>query len=453
VKARGPTSWIVHPMSRAEAAAKGRVANRSHRVLVAVLVFLGALCLLVSTVSVWIRDVALDEDVWADTSSQLLESENVRNALSVYIVDQAYSASSAEVRLEEALPPALKPLAPQIASQLRGIAYETASTALARPRVQELWRSTNRAANAQLVDLLEGNTERLRVTGNAVVLDLDQIVANVAGQIGLGSSATQTIQERVEPVVIMRSDQLSTAQTIVKALKALSFWPLILALALWAGAVYLAGQRRREALRTIAISVALLGLLLLVVIRVAGQAVVNNLVQAESVRPAAEDVWAVLTGLLAASAAADIAVGLIALVGTWLSGPSVRAAGVRRWLAPTFRDRPVFVHLMLAAALLLVFLWSPTGTPRRLITLVVVVILAFVGLEIFRRQSIREFPTALHEGGSSWSSWFGKGRMTDGSPAEAEPSARLERLERLAALHERGALTDKEYEAEKALAL
>jgi hypothetical protein len=422
-------------------------------VLVAVLVFLGALCLLVSTVSVWIRDVALDEDVWADTSSQLLESENVRNALSVYIVDQAYSASSAEVRLEEALPPALKPLAPQIASQLRGIAYETASTALARPRVQELWRSTNRAANAQLVDLLEGNTERLRVTGDAVVLDLDQIVANVAGQIGLGSSATQTIQERVEPVVIMRSDQLSTAQTIVKALKALSFWPLILALALWAGAVYLAGQRRREALRTIAISVALLGLLLLVVIRVAGQAVVNNLVQAESVRPAAEDVWAVLTGLLAASAAAGIAVGLIALVGTWLSGPSVRAAGVRRWLAPTFRDRPVFVHLMLAAALLLVFLWSPTGTPRRLITLVVVVILAFVGLEIFRRQSIREFPTALHEGGSSWSSWFGKGRMTDGSPAEAEPSARLERLERLAALHERGALTDKEYEAEKALAL
>lgn len=440
-------------MSRAEAAAKGRVANRSHRVLVAVLVFLGALCLLVSTVSVWIRDVALDEDVWADTSSQLLESENVRNALSVYIVDQAYSASSAEVRLEEALPPALKPLAPQIASQLRGIAYETASRALARPRVQELWRSANRAANAQLVDLLEGNTERLRVTGNAVVLDLDQIVANVAGQIGLGSSATQTIQERVEPVVIMRSDQLSTAQTIVKALKALSFWPLILALVLWAGAVYLAGQRRREALRTIAISVALLGLLLLVVIRVAGQAVVNNLVQAESVRPAAEDVWAVLTGLLAASAAAGIAVGLIALVGTWLSGPSIRAAGVRRWLAPTFRDRPVLVYLTLAAALLLVLLWSPTGTPRRLITLVVVVILAFVGLEIFRRQSIREFPTAVHEGGTSWSSWFRKGRMTDGSPAEVEPSARLERLERLAALHERGALTDKEYEAEKALAL
>jgi Short C-terminal domain len=428
------------------------VANRSHRVLVAVLVFLGALCLLISTVSVWIRDVALDEDVWADTSSQLLESEDVRNVLSVFIVDQAYSASEAEVRLEEALPPALKPLAPQIASQLRGIAYQTANRALSRPRVQELWRSTNRAASAALVDLLEGDTERLQVTGDAVVLNLDQIVANVAGQIGVGSSATETIQERVEPVVIMRSDQLSTAQTIVKVLKALSFWPLILALALWAAAVYLAGQRRREALRAIAISVALLGLLLLVVIRVAGQAVVNNLVETESVRPAAEDVWAVLTGLLAASAAAGMAVGLIALFGTWLSGPSTRAAGIRRWLAPTFRDRPLLVHLTLAAVLLLVLLWAPSGTPRRLITLVVVVILAFVGLEIFRRQAIREFPNAVRSSETGWSSWFRRGGVANGSSAEEDATARLERLERLAALHERGALTDEEYQAEKALA-
>jgi len=443
---------MIPAMSRADAG-RGQGTNRSRRGLVAALVLLGAVCVLVSTVSVWIRDVALDEDVWADTSSQLLQSEHVRGALAVYIVDQAYSGSAAQARLEEALPPALKPLAPQIAAQLRGIAYQTASNALSRPRVQELWRSANRAANAELVDLLEGNTERVKLTGNAVILDLDQIVENVAGQIGLGSGVTQTLQERVEPVVIMRSDQLSTAQSMVKALKALSFWPLILGLALWAGAVYLARERRREAVRAMAISLALLGLLILVVIRVAGHAVVNNLVQAESVKPAADDVWAVLTGLLAASAAAGIAVGIIALAGTWLSGPSSRAAGVRRWLAPTFRDRPALAHLVLAAVLLLVLLWSPTGTPRRLITLVVVVILAFVGLELFRRQSVREFPTAVGGGGFGWLAWFRRGRTTDGSGGEAEPSAQLERLERLAALHERGALTDEEYEAEKALAL
>jgi hypothetical protein len=438
-------------MSRAEAAGKGRETNRSGRVLVPVLVFLGTLCILISTVSVWIRDVALDPDVWADTSSQLLESEAVRDALAVYVVDQAYSASDAQARLEAALPPALQPLAPQIVSQLRGVAYEAASRALARPRVQELWRSANRATNAQLVALLEGETELVRLTDGAVVLDLDQIVEDVAGQIGAGAGATQTIQDRVEPIVIMRSDQLSTAQTAVNALHVLSFWPLILGLALWAGAVYLARGRRREAVRAIAISLALLGLLLLVVIRAGGHALVNNLVQTESVKPAASDVWAVLTSLLAGSAAAGIAVAIVALVGTWLSGPTTRATATREWLAPSFRDRPAIAHLVLAAVLLLVLLSSPTGTPRRLITLVIVVILAFVGLEVFRRQSVREFPNAARMDRTSPLPWSRRGPTADGSAVAAEPSARLERFERLAALHERGALTDEEYEAEKAL--
>ena len=154
------------------------------------LVVLGALCILISTVSVWIRDIALDSDEWSDTSAELLQSENVRNALSVYIVDQAYSSADAEARLEEALPERLKPLAGQIASQLRAVAYESANRALQRPRVQELWRSTNRAVNEQLVALLEGETDRVQLTNDAVVLDVDQIVENVAGRVGAGEGAT-----------------------------------------------------------------------------------------------------------------------------------------------------------------------------------------------------------------------------------------------------------------------
>jgi putative oligomerization/nucleic acid binding protein len=427
--------------------------GRDHRVLVPVLVVLGAVCLLVSTVSVWIRDIALDPDVWADQSGQLLESEDVRDALAVFIVDQAYSSADVEARLEESLPERLKPLAGPASSQLRGVAYQTASEALARPRVQELWRSTNRAVNAQLVALLEGDTERLQLSGDAVVLDLDQIVANVAGRIGAGDEATETVQERVEPIVILRSDQLSLAQDAVKALKALSFWPLILTLAFWAGAVYLARGRRREAVRMIAVSLILLGVVLLVVRRLGGAAVVDSLVQAESLKAAVADVWAVLTSLLAESAAAGILVGAIALVGTWLAGPTRRATAIRHWLAPTFRDRPALPHLVLALVLLLVLLWGPTGTPRRFISVVIVTILVFVGLELFRRQTVAEFPNAV-PGEVNPLAWRpGRAAAEASSDVEAQPTAKLERLERLAALHERGALTDDEYDAEKTLVL
>jgi hypothetical protein len=436
------------------ARAKTDRAGRPHRIAVPVLIVVGALCILVSTVSVWIRDIALDPDVWADTSTELLESQEVRDALSVYVVDQAYSSAEVEARIEEALPERLKPLAGQIASQLRGVAYESASQALARPRVQELWRSTNRAVNAQLVALLEGETERVQLTGDAVVFDLDQIVENVGGRIGASEGATETVQERVEPVVIMRSDQLSTAQTAVKALKALSFWPLILGVAVWAGAVYLAAGRRRETIRGMALSLITLGIVLLVVRRVGGNAIVESLVQAESVKPAAQDVWATFTALLRESAIAGVAVGALGLAATWLAGPSRRATAVRQGLAPTFRDRAGLVHGVLAAVILLVLLWGPVGTPRRLVSLVIVTALAFIGIEVLRRQAVREFPDAVRGEAMSLGAALAHLRV-GGRPPSHEPvaTATVDRLERLAALHERGALTDEEYAAEKALLL
>ncbi len=425
--------------------------ERSHRILATVLVVLGALCILISTVSVWVRDIALDSDEWSDTSAELLQSENVRNALSVYIVDQAYSSADAEARLEAALPERLKPLAGQIASQLRAVAYESANRALQRPRVQELWRSTNRAVNEQLVALLEGETDRVQLTDDAVVLDVDQIVENVAGRVGAGDGATGAIQERVEPIVIMRSDQLSAAQTLVKILKALSFWPFILGLALWAGAVYLAHGRRRETIRAIAISLVVLGLLLLAVIRIGGNVIVDSLVQAETVKPAVADVWAILTSLLRESAVAGVVIGLLGVAATWLIGPGRRATASRRWLAPTFRDRPLFTHGVLAAVILLLLLWGPVGTPRRFISLLVVTALAFAGLELLRRQTVREFPDAVRADGDFLARFRGRGEPAGRSADAAGVS--VDRLERLAALHERGALTDEEYEAEKALLL
>jgi hypothetical protein len=429
-------------VSERKAPEKPAKASRRRRIAVWALVVLGALCIFISTLGIWIRDVALDEDEWAATSSQLLQSEDVRNVLSVYIVDQAYTATDAEARIEEALPERLKPLAGPISAQLRGAAYDAVARAFARPRVQELWRSTNRAVNAQLVDLLEGDTERLQLTNGAVVLNLDQIVADVTGSIGAGEGAAGALEGRIEPITILESDQLSAAQKTVKWLKAVSFWPFILGVALWAGAVYLAAGRRRRTIRNIAWSLVIIGLLILAVRRVVGNAVIDNLVDTESVRAAAKDVWTVLTSLLAQSAAAGIFVGLVTVLAMWFSGPGARATAGRRWLAPAFRDHPAIVHGTLAVLLLLLLAWGPVGTPRRFLAIVILVVLAFVGLEVLRRQTVREFPNAVAHYDFRWSR-----RGAGGPPADE----RVESLERLAALHERGALTDEEYETEKAL--
>ena len=427
--------------NKSKAPAKPDKGSRRRRAGVLALIVFGALCIFISTLSLWIRDVALDPDEWANTSSQVLQSEDVRNVLSVYIVDQTFAASDAEARLEETLPERLKPLAGPLSAQLRGVAYDAVARALERPRVQELWRSANRAVNAQLVDLLEGNTERLQLTNGAVVLNLDQIVANVTGRVGAGEGAATALEGHIQPIVLLESDQLSSAQKAVKWLKALSFWPFVLGVALWTGAVYLAPDRRRT-IRNIAWSLVIIGLLILAIRRVVGNAAIDNLVEAESVRAAASDVWTVVTSLLAQSAVAGIFVGLVTVLAMWFSGPGARATAGRRWLAPAFRDHPLIVHATLAVVLLLFLAWGPVGTPRRFLAVVILVILAFVGLEILRRQTVRDFPNEVGHYDFHW-----RRRGAGGASADD----RVESLERLAALHDSGALTDEEYEAEKAL--
>jgi len=435
-------------------AAKTTGEKRTHRLLVGALVVLGALLVLVSTVSVWVRDAALDTDAWVDQSGQLLESPHVQEALAVYIVDQAYSAGDVQQRLEAGLPEELRPLSGPIAAQLQGVAYDAAARALARPRVQELWRTANGLAHERIVAVLEGESERVALEDGNVVLDLDQLVANVAERVGAGEGSTATLQDRVEPIVLVQSDELDAAQTAVRLVKALSFWPFLLGLALWAGAVYLAHGRRRETVRAIALSLVLLGLILLIVRRIGGNVIVGSLVEAESVKPAAAVFWSTFTTLLRESAIAGVVIGLLGLLWTWLSGPTRQAMAIREWLAPTFRDRVALVHGTLAAVILLLLLWGPVGSPRRLVSLVLVTGFAFLGLELLRRQAVREFPNAVR-GAVSARAIFQRlpSRRAEARAGEPVAAATVDRLERLAALRERGALTDEEYQAEKALLL
>ena len=76
---------------------------------------------------------------------------------------------------------------------------------------------------------------------------------------------------------------------------------------------------------------------------------------------------------------------------------------------------------------------------------------AFVGLEALRRQSVGEHPDATE---GVWAGVSGlRARRTPREDAPAASGDRLQRLERLTALHDRGGLTDAEFEREKALVL
>ena len=58
----------------------------------------------------------------------------------------------------------------------------------------------------------------------------------------------------------------------------------------------------------------------------------------------------------------------------------------------TWRHRPVIVWLTAAVAFLLFIAWGPSGGSRRLLGVLILAALLALGLEVWRRQTLREFP-------------------------------------------------------------
>ena len=111
-------------------------------------------------------------------------------------------------------------------------------------------------------------------------------------------------------------------------------------------------------------------------------------------RPAVEDAWEILTRLLADGAWTAIGLGIVGLIGVWLTGGSRYATRARRWLAPHLA-RPELAFGAGAVLLLLLVWWGPTEQTRRWQFLLIAVVLLAAGIEVLRRATAREFPDAL----------------------------------------------------------
>ena len=176
------------------------------------LVVLGSVLFVVGALAVWVKRVALDSGTWSDTSAKVLENQTVRDTLSTYLVGQLYANVDVTARIRDALPERAKPLAAPAAAGLQDAAQRFTSEALARPRVQQAWRLANEQANRRLVAFVEDDSKVMRSTNGTVTLDLRQILQQVGGDSGL----VNRVQDRLPPdagrIVLLRSDQLSTAQ-------------------------------------------------------------------------------------------------------------------------------------------------------------------------------------------------------------------------------------------------
>jgi hypothetical protein len=357
------------------------------------LIVLASLLALVSALTVWSKQQLLDTDKFTSSSAKLLANDEIRATLSARLVDLLNERVDVESQLEQKLPPRAKGAAPAIAAAIQNSAGQVINAFLGTAQAQQLWEQANRRAHGALVNVLEGKDAGPISTANGnVVLDLRPLIKRVAERVGVG----ERLKERAPPdageIVLLKSDQLDAAQKGVRALNALSSWLWLAVVALLALAVYLAHGKRRTMLEAVGFALLTVGVLVLIVRRFVGDWIVDSLVKVESSKPAVHAIWAIETDLLRDLALALVFYGLFALLAAIVAGPSRLAVGVRRSLAPTWRARPYVVWLV-AGFLFLVFLaWGPAGGSRRLLGVLILAALLALGLEVWRRQTLREFP-------------------------------------------------------------
>jgi hypothetical protein len=356
------------------------------------LVVLAFIIALISALNVWVKRQALSDSNWANASSQLLENEKIRSALSIYLVNQIYENVDVAQALEERLPPRAKGLAQPLAAGLQGTAVTAVNALLSRPRVQKLWKEANRRAHKQFMAVLNGKHEVLASTGGNVVLNLRPIVEQLGQQTGLGSRLAERLPPDAGQITIMKGNQLDTARKTVKVIRVLSYFLFFLVIALFGVAIWLAREgKKRGVLLGAGISILAVGLLVLVIRRYAGDYLVNALATNTDAKGAVSAAWAIGTELLRNVGINAVIYGVVIIFAAWIAGPSRAATWSRRQLAPTMRDRPWIIYGVVTLVLLLILLAGPTDA-QRIFPLLILFALAYVGTEVLRRQTAREFP-------------------------------------------------------------
>jgi hypothetical protein len=353
------------------------------------IVVLATMVGLLSIFALWAKRQLLETESWTETSSELLENEDISNAVADFLVAELFDNVDVPARIEAVLPAEFQGLAEPVAGGIRQVSDDASRKALQEPKVQSLWEEANRTAHEQLLAIVDDESTAVSRSDGTVVLDLVPLLEQLAKRVGLSGERLEKLPDEAAEIEIMREDELDAAQSGVKLLRTLAWLLTAIAIGLYVLAIYLARGRRRETLRAVGFGFITIGVLVLFARNLGGDAVTDALASTSSAEPAVGATWEIGTSMLKEGGQAVLAYGVLIVLAAWLAGPTTLATRLRGYAAPYLLQRRV-AYAVLAILLVLVFWWAPTEATKRIVPSLVLIALAVIGLEALRSVSARE---------------------------------------------------------------
>ena len=193
-----------------------------------------------------------------------------------------------------------------------------------------------------------------------MTLDLKSLLESVTAQLGLPAKLVAKLPAAASSIEVMKSSELEAAQKGVNLLQTAAYVLTALTLLLYAAAIFLAGDRRRETLRAVGFSFIVIGAVVLFARSAGGNAVVSSLSGAASSDDAVRSAYDIGTSLLNETGQSILIYGIVIVLAAWLAGPTAWATSIRRAITPYLRQ-PRYAYGGLAAAAGAALLVGPGG--------------------------------------------------------------------------------------------
>jgi hypothetical protein len=432
--------------------------TRRRKTAVWLLIVVSTVALLIGAVTIWVKRELLDTNNVTASTTELMRNPQVQSALATFLVDQIYENVDVKADLQKQLPNNLKGLAGPAAAALNDYGTRAATRLLATDAVINLVQAATRLAHSEFLRIVDDKPG----AGQKVYLQLRPVVLEFAGRLGLEDQVAAKLPADAGQFVVLNDSNvtISTVRQSVKLVRALSLFLLLVVVALYAGAIWLARGWRREAILRCGAGVLIVGLLLFVIRRVLQGVLLDALVGQRPARPAVSAAYLTLTDLLMAIAWTAVAIGTITVVLAFLAGPSRFARAFRAFAAPGLVRHPWIAWGVDALAILLILIAAPITDWNKLVSRFVTFAVIIGLTEAIRRRATEEHP----DGGWRWDeldiAWQRtppgrprprrSPRLPPGVSAAAPAGDAVGQLERLAALHDRRAITNDEFERMKA---
>jgi hypothetical protein len=312
--------------------------------LAAVLLVLAMVLGTASVVGIFARTELLDTTRYVETVAPLARDPAVQQAVADRLTDELVTRLELEQLLQQLIdaleergaPEVLDGLVGPVSNGITSFIRTQVLRVLASDQFARVWDAANRVAHDELAAVLTtGQGRFLSVDGDTLLLNLGGIIAQVKQRlVDAGLTLVERIPDFSITVPLVASADIPKVQRWVRLLNTVTWILPLVMLALLAGAVAAAPNRRR-ALLLGAAGIGLGMLALLAVLSLGRSYYLDHLPDTVRSPEAAAVVYDTLLRFLVAAAQTVAVLAAIVVVACWLVGPGRLATAIRRaggWL-------------------------------------------------------------------------------------------------------------------------